>query len=244
MNIRVIISYFDKKIGPLVFYFYPEVPPLTDLVSNSIAGLMDQNIDQTFFTFSLDTYHTLNYLFDIDSILGRGKKESILISIIFDEHITQETEQLVFNLCLEFIESIKLIENMYYAFYLNEMSNKTKSEKELIMKNNALVRDMMQELYWATVEETREKTKEEKLDILLNLEHVSETLQVLRRAPKPYEEIKLWFDEKFPKENFDTMIDTLREMRFININLVDGTKKYIYFFKKTLIKEILYREIG
>lgn len=228
----------------MIFYYYPEDLPLVDSLSNNIANLMDQNINQSFFTFSLDDFHILNYLFEINSkwTRHRGGKESLLISIIFDEHTSQEMEQLVSNLCFEFVENVMLTENIYTAFHLNEMVKYNKSDKNLIMKNNLLMRDMIKELYWATVEETKEKPKEEELNILLNQDHVSETLQLLRRAPKPYEKTKEWFERKFPKENFDDMIDTLKKMRFINLVNVDGDIKYIYFFKKTLMKEILFRE--
>ena len=228
----------------MIFYYFPEDLPLVDLLSKNIAGLMDQNINETFFTFSLEDYHMLNYLFELDSRMARGHKESLLISIIFDEHTSQETEQLVSNLCTEFVENVKMSDTIFAAFHLNEMALYNKSDKNLIMKSNDLIREMVKELYWATVEETKEKPKEEELNILLYQDHVSETLQLLRRAPKPYEETKKWFEKKFPKQNFDKMIDTLTKMRFINTNIVDGNVKYIYFFKKTLIKEILFREVS
>ena len=231
----------------MVFYFYPEDPPLDDLLSKNIPGLMDQNINQSFFSFSLDPFHTLNYSFEIDSPRpnwARGKKESLLLSIIIDEHLSQETEQVVINLCGEFIENIHLDGDLYAAFHLNDMARHSKTDKELILKKNSIIREMIQELYWATVEETKEKPEEEELNILLNLDHVSETLQLLRRAPKPYEETRVWFEKKFPQEDFEKMIETLKKMRFINIVVVDGTVKYIYFFKKTLMKEILFREMS
>jgi len=136
LNIRVVISYFDAKIGPMVFYFYPEEPPLDDLLSKNIPGLMDQNINQSFFTFSLDPFHALNYSFEIDSPRpnwARGKKESLLLSIVIDEHLSQEIEQVVINLCGEFIENIHLDGDLYAAFHLNDMARHSKTDKELIV---------------------------------------------------------------------------------------------------------------
>ena len=228
----------------MIFYYFPGDQPLVDLLSNNIASLMDHNIDQNFFTFSLENFHMLNYLFELESRMARGNKETILLSVVFDEHTSQETEQLVNDLCNEFVENIKQNENIFAAFHLNEMAQYNKSDMDLIMKNNEIIKDMIQELYWATVEEIKEATEEEPFDILLNQDHVSETLQVLRRAPKSYEEVKEWFEKKFPGKDFERMIEKLTEMRFITINVIDGSKKYIYFFKNTLIKEILFREIN
>ena len=49
-----------------------------------------------------------------------------------------------------------------------ELHNLDEGEREDIIKNNSLIKLWVKELYWATVEVTREKTEEEKIAYLLN----------------------------------------------------------------------------
>ena len=66
LNTIVALSYFHRKIGPLVFYSYPE-SILNDDLSVRIANIMDQTFNEGFFTHSFENLNSMNYYFEIHS---------------------------------------------------------------------------------------------------------------------------------------------------------------------------------
>jgi len=66
MEFYIVFSYFDKIIGPTVFYTYPK-KRLNEKEASIVANLMDQMISEGFFTYSFNGCNTLNYYFEIDS---------------------------------------------------------------------------------------------------------------------------------------------------------------------------------
>ncbi|GAG93597.1 unnamed protein product [marine sediment metagenome] len=173
MKTIVAISYFHRKIGPLVFYSYPKNSLDKDL-SVKIANIMDQQFNEGFFTHSFENMKSMNYYFEIHSDWARGNKEMLMISTVFDQQILPEIEEKISILCLEFSERLQSNEEIYTAFYINDL-NYHENEKEIILKNETLLKALLNNLYWTIIEDTREKTEEEKIAILMNDQHIFET---------------------------------------------------------------------
>ena len=178
----VALSYFHRKIGPLVFYSYPE-NMLNEQLSTRIANIMDQTVSEGFFTHSFEQNISNNYYFEIPSDWARGNKDMLMISIIFDQQINSEIEQNVNILCTEFLGKLLSHEEIFTAFYINDLNNFEEQDKDLIQKNNSLIKLWVKELYWATLEETREKSEEEKIATLLNKKYIFLTLKKLSKGP-------------------------------------------------------------
>ncbi|HEY0089632.1 MAG TPA: hypothetical protein VGB37_12360, partial [Candidatus Lokiarchaeia archaeon] len=103
MKTIVTLSYFHRKIGPLVFYSFPEELLDGDL-SVRIANIMDQTFNEGFFTHSFESVNSSNYYFEIHSDWARGNKDMLMISIIFEQQTTPEMEKNVSALSKEFSE--------------------------------------------------------------------------------------------------------------------------------------------
>jgi len=233
----VALSYFHRKIGPLVFYSYPSVM-LDDQLSIRIANIMDQTVSEGFFTHSFENKNSMNFYFEIHSDWNRGNKEMLMISIILDRHTSPEIEQNISTLCTEFSEKLQSNEEIFSAFYVNDVNNFNETDKELILKNNSLIKTWVKELYWATLEETREKSEEEKIAILLNKEHIFSTLKKLSKGPITLEGLNEWFNEIFPDLDFNELIDLLAEKQFIFINQIGIVEKYILLVKEVNAERI------
>ncbi|MFX1493741.1 MAG: hypothetical protein ACFFBZ_05625 [Promethearchaeota archaeon] len=237
MSTIVALSYFHRKIGPLVFYSYPSVM-LDDQLSIRIANIMDQTVSEGFFTHSFENKNSMNFYFEIHSDWNRGNKEMLMISIILDRHTSPEIEQNISILCTEFSEKLQSNEEIFTGFYVNDVNNFDEADKELILKNNSLIKTWVKELYWATLEEIREKSEEEKIAILLNKEHIFSTLKKLSKGPITLEGLNEWFNENFPDLKFNELIDLLAEKQFIFINQIGIVEKYILLVKEVNAERI------
>ncbi|MCJ7649954.1 MAG: hypothetical protein MUP85_15185 [Candidatus Lokiarchaeota archaeon] len=237
MKTIVALSYFHRKIGPLVFYSYPE-HELDEQLSTRIANIMDQTVSEGFFTHSFENKISMNYYFEVHSDWARGNKEMLMVSSVFYRQLTPEIEQNVVNLCTEFSEKLQSNEEIYTAFYINDINNMEEQEREIIYKNNSLVRLWVKELYWATVEDTREKSEEEKIATLLNKKHIFLTLKKLSKGPISLEELNEWFNEHFSKLSFDKIIDLLEKRQLIFINQIGFVEKYVLLLKEVNAERI------
>ena len=233
----VALSYFHRKIGPLVFYSYPE-SMLDEQLSARIANIMDQTVSEGFFTHSFEKNNSNNYYFEIHSDWARGNKEMLMVSIIFDQQINSEIEQNVNVLCKEFLEKLLSNEEIYTAFYINDINNFEEPDKDLIYKNNSLIKLWVKELYWAALEDTREKSEEEKIATLLNKKYVFLTLKKLSRGPIALDGLREWYNDTFPKLDFKELIDTLESKQFIFINQIGIVKKYVLLLKEVNAERI------
>ncbi|TFG02058.1 MAG: hypothetical protein EU542_05785 [Promethearchaeota archaeon] len=231
------LSYFHRKIGPIVFYSYPE-NLLDDQLSLRIANIMDQTVSEGFFIHSFENRKSMNYYFEIRSDWARGNKEMLMISIIFDRQISSDFESNVKTLCSEFSEKLLTNENIFTAFYMNDINNFDEKDKELILNNNSLIKSWVKELYWAVIEETRERSEEEKIATLLNKRHIFLTLRKLSKGPITLEGLREWFDEMFPSLDFKEIIDLLDDKQFIFINQIGIVEKYVLLLKEVSAERI------
>ena len=237
MTTIVTLSWFHRKIGPVIAYSYPE-SMIDEQLSIRIANIMDQTVDEGFFTHSFDKWNSMNYYFNIRSDFARGQHEMLMVSIIFDQQTSPEIEQNVKNLCIEFSESLQANEEIYNAFYINDSRSFDEEEKEIIKKNDKIIKETLRDLYKAIIEDTREKSEEEKISVLLNKKHIFLTLRKLSKGPLTLEGLKEWFEEKFPNKNFDELIETLEEKKLINVNQIGRVEKYILLLKEVNAERI------
>ena len=237
MKTIVALSYFHRKIGPIVFYAFPK-QELDDQLSARIANIMDQTVSEGFFTLTFEDKLSMNFYFEIHSDWARGNNEMVMVSLIFDHQISAEVEQNLMNLCAEFCSKLQSNEEVYTAFYISDINNMEEEDKNLIIKNNEVVKGLVKELYWATIEETREKSEEEKIATLLNKRHIFLTLRKLSRGPISLEELNDWFNEYFPHLNFKELLDNLVERQLIFINQIGFVERYILLLKEVNAERI------
>ncbi|MEE9377220.1 MAG: hypothetical protein V3V33_04200 [Candidatus Lokiarchaeia archaeon] len=237
MKTIVALSYFHRKIGPLVFYSYPK-NILEKELSLKIANIMDQQFSEGFFTHSFENLKSMNYYFEIHSDWARGNKEMLMVSIILDQQITLEVEEKISVLCNEFSEQLQSNEEIFTAFYINDINNFDEDDQENIVKNESLIKLWVNNLYWNIIEYTREKTEEEKIGFLLKDKHIFKTLEKISKGPIPLEWLREWFIEKFPKKNFNEIIETLDNRKFIFINQIGLVEKYVLLVKEVNAERI------
>lgn len=237
MKTIVTLSYFHRKIGPLVFYSFPE-ELLDEDLSVRIANIMDQTFNEGFFTHSFESINSSNYYFEIHSDWARGNKEMLMISIIFEQQTTPEMEQNVSTLSKEFSEKLQANDEIFTAFYINDLNNFDENDKERIIKNDSLIKLWVKELYWATIEEIREKTEEENIAYLLNKKYIFLMLKKLSKGPITLDILEEWFKDNFPTINFDEMINILVEKQFIFINQIGRVEKYVLLLKEVNAERI------
>ncbi|MBD3193768.1 MAG: hypothetical protein GF317_01845 [Candidatus Lokiarchaeota archaeon] len=235
--LNISLSYFHRKIGPMIFYSYPE-DMLDDKLSSRIANIMDQQFNEGFFTHTFEDIITMNYYFEVQSDWARGNNDMLMISIIFNEQTDTKIEEEIQNLCIEFSEKLKSNEEIYTAFYISDISHFNNEEQESIIKNNERVKLWVRELYWAAIDATREKTEEERLANLLNKKYIFLTLRKLSKGPLPLEWLSEWFFENFPDKDFTSIIETLVERQLIFINQIGIVEKYVLLLKEVNAERI------
>jgi hypothetical protein len=236
LKTTVTLSYFHRKIGPLIFYSYPK-DTLEKELEVKIANIMDQQFNEGFFTHSFENLKSLNYYFEIHSDWARGNKEMLMFSVILDQQIAPSIEEIIANLCTEFSERLQSNEEIFTGFYINE-KDYHEEDVEKITKNNSLIKAWVKNLYWAIMEETREKTEEQKIAILINNQHIFKTLEKLSKGPVELEELREWFIENFPDKEFEEIINTLVEKQILIINQIGLVEKYVLLLKEVNAERI------
>ncbi len=238
MTIVVTISYFHRKIGPTMFYSYPE-DSLDEDLSTKIASVMDQTFEEGFFTRSIGSINCMNYYFEIASDWARGNKDMIMISIMFfDQQTTPEMELSVHSLSADFVKKLKSNDEIFTSFYFYELNNLDQNERNDVIKNYSLLKSWVEDLYWEILEEIREKTEEEEIARLLKKRHMFSTLRKLSNGTLTLGDLKEWFTNKFPDVNFKETIDTLVEKQLIFVNQIGLVEKYVILLKEVVAKRM------
>jgi hypothetical protein len=180
----------------------------------------------------------MNYYFEIHSDWARGNKEMLMISVILDQLIPPEIEEKIAVLLKSESERLQSNEDIFTAFYINDINNFDENDQENIVKNESLVKAWVYNLCWTIIEETREKTEEEKIAILLNDKHIFKILEKLSKGPIQLELLREWFIEKSPEKNFDKIIEILDDRQFIFINQIGLVEKYVLLVKEVNAERI------
>lgn len=192
---------------------------------------MDQAFEEGFFTHSFENFNSMNYYFEIFSDWARGNKEMLMLSVLFDQITDSDIEQNVLNWCIEFAEKLQSNEEIFKAFYINEKSSFEADEQEKIGSNEELIQIWLRELYWASLEEVRERTEEEKIASLLKGKEIFYTLEKLSNGPITIEDFQIWFADNFKESLFEKIIKTLLDEQFVFINEI-GHERYVLLLKE------------
>ena len=224
MEFFTILSYFNKKIGPLVFYSYP-YNDLEKYLKERIARVMDQVLTEEFVTFSFDKYYSLNYYFEIESDWARGNKEPLLLSAIFDESISMEMEKAILTICIELSDWLKSKKNIFTGFYETYSTDyQDKKSRNIIDKNSLIIKSWVEEFYNAILEAVQEKVEEEDITAFIEKENILMILEYLSDGPITIENLKEWYTNKYPDDNFYKLIRNLITLQMIGIPNVGKSK--------------------
>jgi hypothetical protein len=117
LDLHVILTFFDKKLGPTPYLVYPRPDLNIDL--DIFSKLMFQE-EEGFFIYKNPVICTANYYFELYSPLARGEKELMMISFICNPAV-QNPEK--FQLLLEqFVSKLKQNQDFFFAFHKEEIS--------------------------------------------------------------------------------------------------------------------------
>ncbi len=116
----IVLSYFDKIIGPRIFLSYPDAK--LELEGDLIDKLMkffDLDINETFFEIILINKHKriINLYFELKSEWARGKKELVMLSLIMKEDYDS---RLIYSFLVDTVQKIISTENIFKAFYKDD----------------------------------------------------------------------------------------------------------------------------
>ena len=226
----IVLSYFNRKIGPSIFYSFPK-KQLDKALSATIYDVMDQPSKEEFLTQSFDNVKLLNYYFQLNSEWARGKKEMVMVSLILDQQIPTEVEEKISQLCTEFSDQLQSNKEIFKAFYINDVNNFDEEDQKSIIKNESSIREWVMNLYWALIEATREKIEEDKIAFLLKnkriclffKEFVRNTILIIDNEPGGVN-----LTEKFLKlEDLTEKFLKLEDFETITCSSVNETLKLI-----------------
>ena len=140
----LILSYFDRVIGPKIFLTNPQnlLMNLSEESLSQIKSLMGSD-NTGFFTHNFSPeLKTANWTFSLNSKWARGRAEFAMISIIISE---EEPDYNAYETLLsKFVEKIKGIPELYKAFYIN--SDEVEDEKK-IQNKFTILREELNNLY-------------------------------------------------------------------------------------------------
>jgi len=153
-------------------------------MSDRLYDIMTQQNEEEFFTNSFENLKVLNFYFQIRSDWARGNKEMLMVTIMTKQQISLEIEESISILCKEFSKKMQNTEDIFTGFYIKELSTYDESDKERIKKNETIIKDWVNDLYWETLEDTRKKSEEQKITLLLNDRYIFESLEDISRELK------------------------------------------------------------
>jgi ADP-ribosylation factor protein 6 len=145
----VVLSYFHSIYGPRVLIQTPKV--FTDQRVERVAKLMDTIFEKGYFIHKFSDIIAANYLFQIQSPWARGRKEMVLISVIFDSDTSENITEYEIPL-KEFITKFRRVPKNHQCFYKSDFSKH--KFKESIDEKFSTVEILLKDLYKALPLET------------------------------------------------------------------------------------------
>lgn len=236
MQASVAISYFHRKIGPIVYYSYPEDILIEDEKAR-LAEFMDQIYEEGFFTHKFGNLASMNYYFEINSEWARGNKEMLMVSFIIDRTPTQEVEALIKNSTQKFAEKLKGQQNLFKAFYSHDDAQVSEEDFPEIKSYSSNIRFWLKELYWMAIEELRERTEEEKWASVMSKPEVFNVIKKLSKGPIALEDLENWFESEFSNFDIKNILDELEQEKFLFINSI-GQETYVLLVKEVSIMRV------
>lgn len=115
---QLVLTFFHRTRGPLVFLSYPEVKLEEDIIKK-LLRFFDLEIGEDFIEIIIINQHkkVINLYFDLLSDWARGKKEEVMLSLIMKE---EYNSQLIYSFLIDAVHQIRSTENIYKAFYKDD----------------------------------------------------------------------------------------------------------------------------
>jgi len=146
----VSLTFFKRKSGPLIYYYYPE-NSLNWTEKTSVANSMDSAYNSIannmYFIHQSSNLSSLNYYFEIHSDWARGKKEMLMISVILNTKITQSIEDIIQSICIDFETELTSIKDIYKALYDKDFDSFSDEEQSDIEKISRILRKKIKEFH-------------------------------------------------------------------------------------------------
>ncbi len=238
MSITITLSWFHRKIGPTIYYEYPEAS-LQPEELQKIPDLMDTKFEEGFFSHSFENLHLFNYFFEVSSKWARGQKEMLLMSLCFTNPIPTQIQQEILVHCIEFANRLKNANEFYKAFYEDGPPSAdislSEDEKKSLLEKNKMLKLWIRDLYWNIISFSREKSEEEIIAELLSLESVYEIIQFLSNGPVAKEDLTKWHVQKYPNLDLEPILAKLETEKFIFQNVI-GHDTFVLLVKETSVQ--------
>ncbi len=142
----VSLSFFKRKSGPVIYYYYPE-NSLKVTEKASLADTMISASNERYFIHQSSNLSSLNYYFEIQSDWARGNKEMLMISVILNTKITKSIEDIVLLICIDFESELTSIKDIYKALYDKDLNSFSDEEQSDIEKISRFLRTKIKELH-------------------------------------------------------------------------------------------------
>jgi len=115
---QLVVTFFHRTIGPLVFLSYPEVELEEDIIKK-LLRFFDLEIGEDFIEITIINQHkkVINLYFDLPSEWARGKKEEVMLSLIMKE---EYNSRLIYSFLIDTVHKIRSRENVFKAFYKDD----------------------------------------------------------------------------------------------------------------------------
>lgn len=236
MQASVAISYFHRKIGPIVYYCFPE-DILTEEEKSRLAEFMDQIYEEGYFTHKFGNLASMNYYFEINSEWARGNKEMLMVSFVIDKTPNQEEEAIFEKFTQDFAEKLKAQKNLFKAFYSTDDVQVAEKDFPEIKEFNSNIRFWLKELYWTGVEELRERTEEERWASIMSKKEIFNVIKKLSKGPIALEDLQKWFEVVFPNLPLDQILQELQDQKFVFVNSI-GQDSYVLLVKEVTIMRV------
>jgi hypothetical protein len=237
MTITITLSWFHRKIGPSVYYEYPDSNLQPEDLAK-IPDLMDTKFEEGFFHHSFTNLYLFNYFFEIESKWARGHKEMLLMSVCFTDPISTQIQHDILIQCIDFANRLKETADMYKAFYKDSSPSSDfsiENEQDEIVKKYKKLILWIRDVYWNIVSFSREKFEEEITAELLNLPSVYEIIKFLSKGPVAKEVLLKWYNQQFPELNLEELLSKLEAQKFIFQNLI-GHDTFVLLVKDVKVQ--------
>lgn len=227
------ISYFHRKIGPMVYFSYPQ-NILSKEEKTHLADIMDQSYEEGFFTHKFGDLTSINYYFEIFSEWARGNKEMLMISFVLSTAPSDKVESMIKEYCLAFIKKLRTNREIFKAFYEVEDKHVEQPDIPKIKDFRKNIQFWVKELYWTGIESIREKTEEEKWASIMARPEIFRVIKKLSKGPLSMDDLKKWFRSMFPQFDLMEILSQLEEEKFVFINTI-GQETFVLLVKEVSI---------
>ncbi|MFX1352512.1 MAG: hypothetical protein ACFFGP_00975 [Promethearchaeota archaeon] len=144
----VLITYFHRKKGPLIFYSYPE-DVFTEREKYNASNLFEIATREKFFTYQTIFFSSMNYYFEIESEWSRGNKELLMVTIVLNTSINEIIEENIELLCQELEVKFQESEHIYKGIWIESLDEikGVAGKKQEIESKAKLIRAYIKEFY-------------------------------------------------------------------------------------------------